>query len=77
MEKLNSKFCSLGFISQETGLPQSFIRKLAEENKIPALSVNGRFRFNLEAVKQALANLAAKGNDNNPQRSQSSMISSG
>jgi len=61
MEKLISKYVSLGFVSQETDLPQDYIKKLAIENKIPALFVNGRWRFNFEAVQQALADLAAKG----------------
>jgi excisionase family DNA binding protein len=64
MEKLISKFVSLGFVSQETGLPQSYIKKLAKENKIPALLVSGRWRFNFEAVEKALADIAAKGGNN-------------
>jgi len=46
------------------GLPVTFLKELVENNKIPSLNVNGRLRFNLVAVQQALADLAAKGGSN-------------
>ena len=47
------------------GLPTTYIKELAEKNKIPVLKVKGRMRFNPEAVQQALDKIAAHGGKEN------------
>jgi len=42
------------------GLPMPYLRELAEKRTIPVLDVNGRLRFNLEAVQNALDEIAAQ-----------------
>ncbi len=37
-----------------------YLRELAEKRTIPVLDVNGRLRFNLEAVQNALDEIAAQ-----------------
>ena len=64
MEKLISKFVSLNRLASETKLPKKYLLRLAEKKKIPALQINGRYRFNLATAQQALADLAAKGGGN-------------
>ncbi len=61
MEKLISKFISLQRLSAETKLPKNYLLELVQKNKIPALNIGSRLRFNPEAVEKALADLAAKG----------------
>jgi excisionase family DNA binding protein len=57
-------YIPLSIISKELGLPTTYLKELAEQHKIRALKVYGRLRFNPEAVKQALDELAAKGGEN-------------
>jgi len=54
-------FVSLNALADHFNLPDSYLKQLANRSLIPFLKVNGRLRFNLEAVSQALADLAAKG----------------
>ena len=54
-------YVPLSVIVKVLGLPTSYVRKLAEQHKIPALKIKGHFRFNAEAVKIALDDLASKG----------------
>jgi excisionase family DNA binding protein len=51
-------------VARVLGLPATYLRKLAGEGKIPALTVNGRLRFNPDAVREALDSLASKGAGN-------------
>jgi len=57
-------FVSLNALANHFNLPDSYLKQLANRSLIPFLKVNGRLRFNLEAVSQALTDLAAKGGDN-------------
>jgi len=61
MEKTNSYFVSLSCLSRSLKLPKDYLIQLAQKAEIPCLTVNGRFRFNISAVKQALDKLAEKG----------------
>lgn len=56
-----NEYISLEILATKLNLPQSYLRNLVANHQIPALNVNGRLRFNFEAVKEALADLAAKG----------------
>jgi predicted transcriptional regulator len=58
------QYISVEVLSAKTKLPQKYLKELAKKNVIPALNVNGRLRFNPEAVQQALDKLAAKGGRN-------------
>jgi excisionase family DNA binding protein len=51
----------LNVTARMLGLPTTYIKELAEKNKIPMLIVRERMRFNPEAVRQALDELATKG----------------
>ena len=53
-----SSFISLSALSGRLSLPESFLKNLADEGKIPFLTVNGRRRFNPRAVDKALSLLA-------------------
>ena len=59
MEKII--YIPLDSLSARTKLPKAYLRRLAKENIIPSLSVNGRLRFNPVAVQAALDRLAEKG----------------
>ena len=63
---INAKYTyvSLEGLTATFRLPLSYLRELAKTNKIPSLNINGRLRFNPEAVQQALDKLAAKGGHN-------------
>jgi hypothetical protein len=54
-------FVSLNALANHFNLPDSYLKQLANRSLIPFLKVNGRLRFNFEAVQQALSELAAKG----------------
>lgn len=56
-----SSYISLEALAAELCLPKTFLRNLANKGDIPKLDVNGRLRFNPEAVQKALDELAAKG----------------
>ena len=58
------KYISLEALAATFGLPQNYLRELSKTHKIPLLNINGRLRFNPEAVQQALDGLAAKGGNN-------------
>ena len=60
MQKQTLHFISLTHLSSELKLPRDFIAELAKNGQLPSLNVKGRLRFNLETVKHALDNLAAK-----------------
>ena len=52
-----SEFISLDALAASLGLPRTYLRRLADEGRIPALDVNGRLRFDQSMVSEALAKL--------------------
>ncbi|MBC8470332.1 MAG: hypothetical protein H8D56_12745 [Planctomycetes bacterium] len=64
MEKTNSYFVSLSCLSRSLKLPKDYLIELARKAEIPCLDVKGRFRFNLESVRQALDKLPEQGAKN-------------
>ena len=56
-----NSFITLDALANSFNLPTSYLKELAENNLIPSLNVNGRLRFNIAGVQQALDALAAKG----------------
>jgi hypothetical protein len=56
-----AKYISLEALAATFRLPLNYLRELAKANKIPSLNINGRLRFNPEAVQSALDKLAAEG----------------
>jgi hypothetical protein len=63
MDNANT-YLSLEALAATLSLPQNYLRGLAESEDIPSLNVNGRLRFNIIAVQQALDKLASKGASN-------------
>lgn len=63
---INAKYTyvSLEGLTATFRLPLSYLRELAETNKIPSLNIKGRLRFNPEAVQEALNKMASV-RDNN------------
>jgi excisionase family DNA binding protein len=57
---MEKKYITLKDLSYRLGLSGNYLRDLAKDGKIPSLNVNGRLRFNLDAVQRALNGLAAK-----------------
>jgi len=57
-------FITLDALANSFNLPKGYLKKLAEEDLIPSLNVNGRLRFNIACVQQALEELAAKEDTN-------------
>ena len=56
-----NSFVTLDALANNFNLPKGYLKKLADENLIPSLNVNGRLRFSIAAVQQALDKLAVKG----------------
>ena len=54
-------YYSLDALAAAMGLPRTYLRNLAAAGDIPALDVNGRLRFDLEQVRDALRRLAERG----------------
>jgi len=52
---MDTKLLSLNNISDQTGLPASWLRTEADAGRIPCLRVGSRRMFNLAAVMKALA----------------------
>lgn len=62
MEHKNQKLFNLIGLAEELQLPAKWLKEQAKAEKIPCLFIGRKkMRFNLEAVKEALADLAAKG----------------
>jgi excisionase family DNA binding protein len=61
---INFRYITVSQLARKSNLPKAYLKRLAKANKIPSLNINGRLRFNSEAVQQALDELAAKGGDN-------------
>jgi len=57
-------YITLNKLAGQLGLPEEYLKNLAEQNIIPSLKVKNRLRFNPEAVQQALDRIAEKGNGN-------------
>jgi len=65
MEDKNQTLFNLIGLADELQLPAIWLREKAISGKIPCLFVGRKkMLFNLEAVKKALADLAAKGGGN-------------
>ena len=58
---MDTTYYSLEAVAAKLNLPQTFIRQLADEKKIPCLNVRGRLRFNPAAVQAARDRIAEKG----------------
>ena len=58
------RFVNLKSLSKCLNLSENYLKQLSLEGKIPVLYVNGRLRFNPDAVRSALDELASKGGDN-------------
>jgi len=58
MEKI---YITLSQLSHKTGLSKQVLKGLVSKNKIPALNIGNRLKFNFEAVQKALDDLAANG----------------
>ena len=61
MKHATYKYVSLEILAVELCLPKAYLKQLAAKDSIPALDVNGRLRFNIIAVQQALDKLAEQG----------------
>lgn len=64
METIKNNFVSLEALAAELSLPKAYLKQLAIKDLIPYLNVNRRLRFDIMAVRQALADIAAKGGNN-------------
>jgi excisionase family DNA binding protein len=53
-------FISLDTLARVLALPRGFLQELARDGAIPSLEVGGRMRFEPDAVREALRNLAAR-----------------
>jgi excisionase family DNA binding protein len=60
----NEKLFNLFGLAREMHLPVSWLKKEALDGRIPCLKVGRHLRFNKRAVEQALADIAAKGGEN-------------
>jgi hypothetical protein len=56
----NDNLYNLNGLSQKLNLPVKWLKMKAVEGQIPCLKIGQKFRFNIEAVKQALSELAAR-----------------
>lgn len=57
-------FVTLDALANHFNLPNDYLKKLAEKKLIPSLDVNGRLRFSIGGVQQALDKLASRGDSN-------------
>ncbi len=65
MENRSQQLFNLIGLAEELQLPAKWLKEQAKADKIPCLFIGRKkMRFNLEAVKEALADLAAKGGSN-------------
>ena len=63
-ESMDTTYYSLEAVAGKLNLPRVYIRRMAEEKRIPYLVVGGRLRFNPSAVQSALDKIAQlKGGD--------------
>jgi len=57
----NENLQNLFGLSKELNLPVKWLKAKAVKGQIPCLRIGRRFRFNVDAVKAALSEMAAKG----------------
>ena len=55
---MKKKYLPLEPLALILGLPQNYLRALADSGKIPSLNVNGRLRFDESEVRSALIQLS-------------------
>jgi len=55
-----TEYISLECLAATLNLPQNYLRDLVRKQKIPALKVNRRLRFDEAKVRQALAQIATE-----------------
>ena len=56
---IDDEYISLEKVSRQLRLPQKYIRQQTEAGKIPHLVVGGRLRYQVRAVREALAGLSS------------------
>jgi hypothetical protein len=61
---MKNELLNLSATANKIGVPIKWLRDKAISNEIPCLKIKSRFLFNIEAVRQALFDLAAKGENN-------------
>lgn len=57
----NTKYTSINNAAYNLGLPQAYLKELAEAGRIPHIRTRKSILVNLEAVEAALAEMAASG----------------
>jgi excisionase family DNA binding protein len=55
------KYISMELLAVRLNLPQKFLTELVEKGKLPFLKVGKWKRFDIDAVRKALAELQTKG----------------
>tara|TARA_Y100000310_G_scaffold213286_1_gene214190 strand:+ start:1797 stop:1991 length:195 start_codon:yes stop_codon:yes gene_type:complete len=60
---MRTQYLSLEALAATLGLPQKYLRELADQGEIPYLSVSGRMRFNEREVRSALSVISRKTNN--------------
>lgn len=54
------QYIPLDALAARLGLPKTYLKRLADENRLPMLSVNGSRRFLESAVQKVLNEMAAE-----------------
>ena len=54
MTELPEKFITLGELSERTGITMAWLKRMADEKKLPCLNVNRRRLFQFEEVMKVL-----------------------
>jgi hypothetical protein len=60
MDTRKTSYCSLEAIAAATALPRKYLQELAECGRLPHLRVNGRLRFEIGQVLDALRMIATE-----------------
>lgn len=55
---MKTKYINLNVLAQNLGLPANYLRRLALNREIPCLNVNGKLRFDADAVEETLEKLS-------------------
>jgi hypothetical protein len=61
---MKNELYNLSATANKIGVPIKWLKEKAVSNEIPCLKIKKRFLFNIDAVKKALLDLAAKGENN-------------
>jgi len=56
-----NEYISLASVSARLNLPETYLRKLVDDKLIPHLNINGRMRFQEQAVRDALSDIEQGG----------------